>query len=562
MAITSPVRLLSAIALLSALMPASPALCAGISDLAAFPNPFSPNGDGIYDTVEVSYSLSDSAWVEVDVLDSLGSVVRNLNAGDWDQGPGPHRYTWRGLDDASQEQPDGRYTLVVGADGGEHRELVIVLDTQPPLVGDLLVQPSRFSPDGDGVADSALVSFTLTAVGPADRFWVDVVDPSGESSLELLTGVGSDTVSVYWDGSNPEGGAAPDTVYTLSVRAVDAAGNTDDQETLIDLDIDAPSLFVDYAPDPLTSEIRVAVSADTTIAGVAYDRSGVDHVEVSVDGGATWSFVQSRRDPLVDSNVSWSHSLQCEECSPGTRDDTTSVLVRAHDATLTSDGLGHFNTGTTSHPRLSFDVVFDVAAPIHEESSTDDSDATFETGQKIEISTYWDAQGYAIEADFSLVDSSVDSMFDMSEVEWHDLHTGMYTIEFTTSSGNSLVPVYDAPVRIRATDDFGRAVTDTTLTVTILASSSSVPGLSVNRNSFDPNASESVRITLGDSGDGATVDIYNMAGVLVRTLYAGGAGEVTWHGRNDEGEVVASGVYFLHIKTAAGDATRTVAVIK
>ncbi len=117
-------------------------------------------------------------------------------------------------------------------------------------------------------------------------------------------------------------------------------------------------------------------------------------------------------------------------------------------------------------------------------------------------------------------------------------------------------------MRIRATDAFGRSVTDTTVTVTVLESSSSVPGLSVSRNSFDPSASESVKITLGEGGNGARVEIYNMAGVLVRTLDAGGAGEVTWSGRNDAGDLVASGVYFLHITTAAGDATRTVAVVK
>ena len=86
--------------------------------------------------------------------------------------------------------------------------------------------------------------------------------------------------------------------------------------------------------------------------------------------------------------------------------------------------------------------------------------------------------------------------------------------------------------------------------------------MSLSANAFDPNASESLKITLGAGSDGATVDIYNMAGTLVRTLDGEGADEVSWDGRNDEGDVVASGVYFLHIETESGDATRKVAVIK
>lgn len=562
MPISSPSRLLAAAALLAALLVAGPAWCADVTNLGAFPNPFSPNGDGVYDQVEITYTLSDSARVEVDVVDSLGTIVRNLNAGDWDQGPGHHGYTWYGLDDGSQPQPDGRYTLSVSADGADPDELVIVLDTEAPAVAGLLTKPSRFTPDGDGLADSTLISFTLGPAGPADMFWVEISDVDGESTLELLTGVGAETVSVYWNGKGPDGGAAADTVYMVSVRTIDDAGNSDEEETLVDLDTAAPVLTVEYAPDPLTAEVRVAALSETTVVGAAYDRAGIDRVEVSLDAGATWSVIQSGRAPLVETNVSWSHVFDCEECSPGVRDDTTSVLVRGHDATLTSNGLGHYNTGETTHPMLSFDVVFDVAPPIHEDSHTTDQDATFEAGQRMRISSNWDAPGYAIEADFSLVDSAVDSAFDMSNVVVNDQNAGAYQIDYTTSVGNSLIPVYDAPVRIRATDAFGRAVTDTTVTVTVLESSSGVPGLSVSRNSFDPSDSESVKITLGEGGNGARVEIYNMAGVLVRTLDAGGAGEVTWGGRNDAGDLVASGVYFLHITTAAGDATRTVAVVK
>jgi flagellar hook assembly protein FlgD len=150
----------------------------------------------------------------------------------------------------------------------------------------------------------------------------------------------------------------------------------------------------------------------------------------------------------------------------------------------------------------------------------------------------------------------------MSDVDLEDKQTGRYRIKYTLSTANSKAPVYSQRLRIRATDSFGRAAVDSSRTLTVLATTSDVPGLSVDVNSFDPTASESVKITLGVAGRGATVDVYNIAGTLVRTLETGQATTVSWNGRNDSGEIVASGVYFLNIRTSAGDATRTVAVLK
>jgi len=559
--VTSRTAALAAVLALAGLLAASPAAEADVEDLGAFPNPFSPNGDGVYDAVEITYYLTEADSVEVDLADSLGTVVRNLNAGDWAQDAGAHSYTWYGLNDESQQQPDGRYTLTVETHEGDTSELIIVLDRTAPSVGQLLVSPSRFTPDADGVADSTFIEFELEQSSPSDRFWVKVVDPDEESEYELLTGTGAESVGVYWNGVDPEGVAAPDTVYFVRVTVVDAAGNEDDAQTLVDLDLKAPLLTVAYAPDADSSVVRVAASAETTVVGSAYDRAGVDYVLLSVDGGETWSSPESTRRSREETYLQWSAYFACETCTLGVRDDTTSVMVRGHDATLTSDGLGHYNTDGSQNPVAAFDVVFDVAPPLHDSSETVDEDATYESGEMIIIDSYWDSPGYTVEADFSFVDSAVDSMFDMSDVSVDDKGTGRYRIQYTTSAGNSVAPVYATPVRIRAVDRFGRSDT-TAVAVTVLEGSGGVPGLAVDVNSFDPFAAEEVTIALGAGGSGGEVDIYNMAGTLVRTLEAGGDAEVSWDGRNGSGDLVASGVYFLHIRTSAGDATRAVAVVK
>ena len=56
------------------------------------------------------------------------------------------------------------------------------------------------------------------------------------------------------------------------------------------------------------------------------------------------------------------------------------------------------------------------------------------------------------------------------------------------------------------------------------------------------------------------VEIWNLGGSRVRRLE--GAGEVTWNGRSQEGNVVASGVYFLRVKADGSEELRKVAVTR
>lgn len=63
-----------------------------------------------------------------------------------------------------------------------------------------------------------------------------------------------------------------------------------------------------------------------------------------------------------------------------------------------------------------------------------------------------------------------------------------------------------------------------------------------------------------------TLKIYNMAGELVRTLVneyqTAGHYSVIWHGDNDQGEEVASGVYFYQLQAGNRVATRKMVVLK
>ncbi len=79
-------------------------------------------------------------------------------------------------------------------------------------------------------------------------------------------------------------------------------------------------------------------------------------------------------------------------------------------------------------------------------------------------------------------------------------------------------------------------------------------------NPFNPATAEVTVINPGLTGP-ATVEIkiYDLTGVLVRTLFAGwlsGGETVEWNGAADDGPIVAAGVYLCHIKINSDNGTR------
>jgi hypothetical protein len=297
---------------------------------------------------------------------------------------------------------------------------------------------------------------------------------------------------------------------------------------------------------------------DALVEGWAYDRAGVTMLEMSLDGESWEELALSGPDP--SGVVFWSYTFACTACvdSLGVSDERAAVQVRGYDGTATADGLGHVNTSTTEEPILSFDIHFDVAAPVHEESSILDDFSTYENGESVRISSRWDDEGYEIYADFGAAVSG----FDPEDVIVVDSGAGLYTITYTIPDDNTNVPVADAPVPITATDYFERAVSDTTITVSIDQRTDVGVSVALDKNQFDPVGGERVAIDIAGFEGDVVLEVYNLAGVLVRTIEQAAGSTLAWYGKNDADEVVASGVYFLRIAMDDTEIVRKVAVVK
>ena len=82
-------------------------------------------------------------------------------------------------------------------------------------------------------------------------------------------------------------------------------------------------------------------------------------------------------------------------------------------------------------------------------------------------------------------------------------------------------------------------------------------------NPFNPQTT--IAFDLSKSGH-AAVDVYDLAGRLVRNLHSGvlaaGPHEVMWNGRGPDGRMSAAGIYFFRLKTETVIDTRRMALVK
>jgi hypothetical protein len=117
-----------------------------LTGLTALPTALSPNGDGVNDTTNFSFSLARSVPLQVAVM-SEGVVAASLFTGQ--AGPGPQTMTWDGTG-GGVPLADGSYTAVftyTDALGQVEQSLPLTIDTKPPTLTLLDAATLQFSVD-------------------------------------------------------------------------------------------------------------------------------------------------------------------------------------------------------------------------------------------------------------------------------------------------------------------------------------------------------------------------------------------------------------------------------
>lgn len=185
-------------------------------------SPFSPNGDGVKDTVSVELSMPNSSgllnWSVA--VRSKDKDVRTFSS----KTLPPASLTFDGRSDAGAVLADGDYQLVFSAlfnNGQESRiSRNITVDNTPP-VASVRAERSIFSPDGDGKLDT----MRIFQEGSKEKDWRAVISDEKGRAVKTWTFGETPAATVVWDGTSSDGGIA-DGFYTYELTATDLAGNT------------------------------------------------------------------------------------------------------------------------------------------------------------------------------------------------------------------------------------------------------------------------------------------------------------------------------------------------
>jgi hypothetical protein len=156
--------------------------------------------------VRFSGRLSSRRYWTVTVKDGDGAVVRRGSGRgstiDW---------TWD-----SSSAPLDRYTYVIRSGSKVHPASGVVPGPPPLAIQEPRVEPTTITPNGDGNADRARITFSLSKRANV----VVTVRASGTAVRTLLDGERSGgRVSVIWDGTDDGGVPLPDRRYWVRIQA-------------------------------------------------------------------------------------------------------------------------------------------------------------------------------------------------------------------------------------------------------------------------------------------------------------------------------------------------------
>ncbi|MBI4055726.1 MAG: OmpA family protein [Elusimicrobia bacterium] len=224
-------------------------------EILADPTIFSPNGDGVKDEVRFHISVEDASGIHSWLLKITNGADQTVRAFGKEGNP-PSEITWDGRTQLGEEAESLEYSFVLVARdlaGNTHSSSPqsIRLDREIPLT-DVNVQPKIFSPNADGVQDSATFKIEFSSQKPLESWKLIVADSKGRT-VRSFEGMGDPPSQIHWNGESISGNIAPDGEYSFFFRSRDQAGNTGTSlPKTLHLDTKAPETEIKLAPDLLS----------------------------------------------------------------------------------------------------------------------------------------------------------------------------------------------------------------------------------------------------------------------------------------------------------------------
>lgn len=203
---------------------------------------FSPEGDGLNDTVRVTHTVSGSDSWSGFVFIPGGSVLASYDFGT----AVPRIVDWDGADLSGIWVPDGPYWYqMIGTDAAgnqtETNTVKVTVDRRPTTI-DFKISSRYFSPNGDGQRDVVTVTPILSVPTGVDTYSVELRDGSGGTVL-TLSGSGDLPSEIDWDGRGATGEVLPEGDYVATLSLVYKKGNRPEAlSPVVSIDFTVPSV--------------------------------------------------------------------------------------------------------------------------------------------------------------------------------------------------------------------------------------------------------------------------------------------------------------------------------
>jgi flagellar hook assembly protein FlgD len=250
---------------------------------------FSPNGDGVRETVALSASTTEGGSVLVYVRNEAGDGVRSFSVST--ASAGSVAVTWDGKDNDGHVVPDGRYDVrltprdVAGNTGsGVTRAFGVAA-----LLGSVATSKTLFYPhDNDNLAVGSRLSFTLQR--PATVTWT-IRNAAGDvvETLAADTAMAAGAVGRTFYGKRADGSLLPTGRYTSHLTATDGSVTW---SQAVAFEMAAFSIR-----PSATAATRGRSITVTTVSAESLDTT--PRLYVTQPGKATWSVAMTRTTGLT-----------------------------------------------------------------------------------------------------------------------------------------------------------------------------------------------------------------------------------------------------------------------
>jgi flagellar hook assembly protein FlgD/outer membrane protein OmpA-like peptidoglycan-associated protein len=191
--------------------------------LAASLPAFSPNGDGIKDTISLNAQVqraAETADFALAILDAGGKTVKSWSGAV----PASTVFLWDGIKDSKDPAGDATYSARLKVDYKSGR--IETTQSAPFLLraafpkADISADTYLFCPTGESVRKTVTISQTST---PGDDWAGVFLDAKGKAVRNYSWK--DSLLGFTWDGTDDSGSIAPDGAYTYVVGSEDIAGN-------------------------------------------------------------------------------------------------------------------------------------------------------------------------------------------------------------------------------------------------------------------------------------------------------------------------------------------------